>query len=350
MTPGDLVLFTTYLRTTMKPLRDMAKYTGRIARATASGERVADLMAVEPDIVSPDRGRELRSVRGLLRFEEVRAAYEGVEVLHGVSLSVMPGEHVALVGPSGSGKSTLASLVVRAMDPTSGTVSLDGHPLTELSLGPLRSRVSVLHQEAVLLTGTIRENIRLGRPGASDEEVERAARAAHAHDFISAMPQGYDTEVGERGGTLSGGQRQRVAIARAFLRDSRIVVLDEATTGLDPKSVGLVLDAIEDLVSGRTTLTVTHEPQAALRADRIVWLQDGRILMNGSPQQLLTTSSIFRAWAGSQQAEEQDLQDPEQGDAEGPEQDQPPGPGDDQDQHDPEQSAQPQPQESGARA
>lgn len=348
MTPGDLVLFTTYLRTTMKPLRDMAKYTGRIARATASGERVADLMAVEPDIVSPDRGRELRSVRGLLRFEEVRAAYEGVEVLHGVSLSVMPGEHVALVGPSGSGKSTLASLVVRAMDPTSGTVSLDGHPLTELSLGPLRSRVSVLHQEAVLLTGTIRENIRLGRPGASDEEVERAARAAHAHDFISAMPQGYDTEVGERGGTLSGGQRQRVAIARAFLRDSRIVVLDEATTGLDPKSVGLVLDAIEDLVSGRTTLTVTHEPQAALRADRIVWIQDGRILMNGSPQQLLTTSSIFRSWAGSQQAEEQDLQDPEQGDAKGPEQDEPPEPGDDQDQHDPEQSA--QPQESGARA
>ncbi|WP_051281384.1 ABC transporter ATP-binding protein [Actinomyces slackii] len=297
MTPGDLVLFTTYLRTTMKPLRDMAKYTGRIARATASGERVADLMAVEPDIVSPHSGLAPSEVRGMLRFASVRAAYEGVEVLHGVDLTVRPGEHVALVGPSGSGKSTLASLVVRAMDPTSGTVSLDGTPLPELELSHLRSQVSVLHQEAVLLTGTIRENIRLGRPGASDEEVERAARAAYAHDFISAMPDGYDTVVGERGGTLSGGQRQRVAIARAFLRDSRIVVLDEATTGLDPASTSLVLDAVDHLVEGRTTLTVTHEPQAALRAGRVVWIQDGRILLNGAPRELLLTSQDFRDWA-----------------------------------------------------
>lgn len=297
MTPGDLVLFTTYLRTTMKPLRDMAKYTGRIARATASGERVADLMAVEPDIVSPHSGLRPSDVRGMLRFASVRAAYEGVEVLHGVDLTVRPGEHVALVGPSGSGKSTLASLVVRAMDPTSGTVSLDGTPLPELELSHLRSQVSVLHQEAVLLTGTIRENIRLGRPAASDEEVEQAARAAYAHGFISAMPDGYDTVVGERGGTLSGGQRQRVAIARAFLRDSRIVVLDEATTGLDPASTSLVLDAVDHLVEGRTTLTVTHEPQAALRAGRVVWIQDGRILLNGAPRELLLTSQDFRDWA-----------------------------------------------------
>lgn len=299
MTPGDLVLFTTYLRTTMKPLRDMAKYTGRISRAAASGERVADLMAIEPEIVSPERGRELRSVRGLLRFEGVRAAYEGNEVLHGIDLTVMPGEHVALVGPSGSGKSTLASLVVRAMDPTEGTVSLDGHPLTELSLSHLRAQASVLHQEAVLLTGTIRDNIRLGRPTATDEEVEEAARAAHAHDFIVQMPQGYDTPVGERGGTLSGGQRQRVAIARALLRDSRIVILDEATTGLDPASTQLVLDAVDRLVEGRTTVTVTHEPQAAMRADRIVWIQDGAVLMSGRPQHLLDSSEDFRSWAGS---------------------------------------------------
>ncbi|WP_211260183.1 ABC transporter ATP-binding protein [Actinomyces radicidentis] len=299
MTPGDLVLFTTYLRTTMKPLRDMAKYTGRISRATASGERVAALMAIEPEIVSPRQGFTLRDVQGMLRFEGVKAAYEDNEVLHGINLTIRPGEHVALVGPSGSGKSTLASLVVRAMDPTAGTVSLDGQPLTELSLSHLRAQVSVLHQEAVLLTGSIRENIRLSRPEASDREVERAARAAFAHDFICKLPEGYDTSVGERGGTLSGGQRQRVAIARALLRDSRIVVLDEATTGLDPDAALVVLDAIDRLVEGRTTLTVTHDPQAALRADRVVWIQDGRILMDGTPDRLLASSEVFRSWAGT---------------------------------------------------
>ena len=299
MSPGDLVLFTTYLRTTMKPLRDMAKYTGRIARAAASGERVADLMAVEPEIVSPRDATVLDPVRGMVHFDHVHAAYEGRQVLHGVSLTVVPGEHVALVGPSGSGKSTLVSLVVRALDPTSGTVSLDGHSLDELDLKFLRSQVSVLHQEAVLLTGTIRENIRLGRPDASDDEVEAAARAAHAHDFITQMPDGYDTAVGERGGTLSGGQRQRIAIARALLRDSPIVILDEATTGLDPASTSAVLEAIDGLVAGRTTLTVTHDPQAAMRVDRVVWIQDGRIRLEGSPQHLMDTSDEFRRWANS---------------------------------------------------
>ena len=299
MSPGDLVLFTTYLRTTMKPLRDMAKYTGRIARATASGERVADLMAVEPEIVSPHNAVVLDRVHGMVHFDHVHAAYEGRRVLHGVSLTVVSGEHVALVGPSGSGKSTLVSLVVRALDPTSGTVSLDGYSLGDLDLRFLRSQVSVLHQEAVLLTGTIRENIRLGRPDATDEEVEAAARAAHAHDFITQMPDGYDTPVGERGGTLSGGQRQRIAIARALLRDSPIIILDEATTGLDPASTSAVLEAIDELVTGRTTLTVTHDPQAAMRADRVVWIQDGRILLEDSPQRLLDTSAEFRRWANS---------------------------------------------------
>lgn len=296
MTPGELVLFTTYLRTTMKPLRDMAKYTGRVARASASGERVADLMATDPEIVSPPQAARPHKTWGNLRFVQVRAAYEGVEVLHGVDLSVGPGEHVALIGPSGSGKSTLASLVVRAMDPTSGVVTLDGRGLQTLDLAWLRSQVSVLHQEAVLFAGTIRDNIRLGREGASDAEVEAAARAANAHDFIASLPQGYDTAVGERGGTLSGGQRQRVAIARALLRDTPVVVLDEATTGLDPASAGAVLDAVEHLVAGRTTLTVTHDAEVALRASRVVWVQDGRVLLDGPPQVLLGTSEVFRAW------------------------------------------------------
>ena len=299
MTPGDLVLFTTYLRTTMKPLRDMAKYTGRISRATASGERVADLMAVRPDIVSPAAPAPLGRARGGLDFRDVVAQYDGTEVLHGVSLRIAPGEHVALVGPSGSGKSTLVSLVVRALDPVAGAVRLDGRPLPELDLGELRANVAVLHQDAVLLTGTVRDNIRMGRPGASDAETEAAARRAGAHDFILALPRGYDTAVGERGDTLSGGQRQRIAIARALLRDTPIVVLDEATTGLDPAACALVLDAVDRLARGRTTLVVTHDADVALRADRVVWIEDGRIGLDGSPGRLLERSDAFRAWASA---------------------------------------------------
>ena len=299
MTPGDLVLFTTYLRTTMKPLRDMAKYTGRIARATASGERVADLMAVVPDIVSPASPLPLGRVRGRIDFDGVVTRYDGHEVLHGISLTVDPGEHVALVGPSGSGKSTLVSLVVRALDPVAGEVRLDGLPLPALDLGELRASVSVLHQDAVLLTGTIRDNIRMGRPGATDAEVEAAARRAGAHDFIVSLPGGYDAPVGERGDTLSGGQRQRVAIARALLRDTPVVILDEATTGLDPAARALVLDAVDRLARGRTTLIVTHDADVAVRADRVVWIEDGRIVLDDSPERLLARSRIFRSWTGA---------------------------------------------------
>ncbi|MDO4784988.1 MAG: ABC transporter ATP-binding protein [Propionibacteriaceae bacterium] len=301
MTLGDLVLFTTYLRTTMKPLRDMAKYTGRIARASASGERVADLMDIEPEVVSPDTPIRPKAVLGQVEFTNVTTQYDGVDVLRGLSLTVNPGERVAIIGPSGAGKSTLVSLLVRSMDPVSGTVSLDGHPLPDLDLAQLRANVSLLHQEAVLFVGTIRENIRMGRADATDAEIEAAAKAAHAHDFILQQPDGYDTVVGERGGTLSGGQRQRIAIARALLRDSPVVILDEATTGLDPTSSALVLEAIDELVQGRTTLAVTHDAEVALRATRVIWLEAGRVLLDDSPEQLYATSEAFRAWvrAGS---------------------------------------------------
>lgn len=296
MTPGDLVLFATYLRTTMKPLRDMAKYTGRIARASASGERVADLIETTSDVVTPERPVRPETVWGAVQFNEVVTQYDGRDVLRGLSLTVNPGERVAIIGPSGAGKSTLVSLLVRAIDPVSGTVSLDGYPLTDLDLTELRSNISLLHQEAVLFTGTIRDNIRMGRSDATDTEIEAAARAAHAHDFIVSLPEGYDTLVGERGGTLSGGQRQRIAIARALLRESPVVILDEATTGLDPESAGLVMDAIDRLVAGRTTLAVTHDAEVALRATRVVWLEGGKILLDADPEELYATSSVFRAW------------------------------------------------------
>ncbi|MDO5067254.1 MAG: ABC transporter ATP-binding protein [Propionibacteriaceae bacterium] len=296
ITPGDLVLFINYLRTAMKPLRDMAKYTGRIARASASGERVADLLEQVPDITSPADPVPLGHVEGAIDFQQVRAAYEGHHVLHGIDLSIRPGERVAIIGPSGSGKSTLVSLLVRAMDPTGGTVRLDGKPLPRLDLAELRGNISLLHQEAVLFTGTIRSNIQLGRASATDEEIEAAAVAANAHDFIMNLPNGYDTVVGERGGTLSGGQRQRIAIARALLRGSRVVVLDEATTGLDPEGAALVLDAIDRLAAGRTTLAVTHDAQVVLRASRVVWIEQGHIRMDASPQELLATNPVFRSW------------------------------------------------------
>ena len=302
MSPGDLVLFTTYLRTTMKPLRDMAKYTGRLARAGACGERVADLMGRTPQVTSPAAALVPARLHGHVRLEDVRTEYDGVEVLHGVSLSVSPGEYVAVVGPSGAGKSTLVSLLTRAQDPVGGTVSLDGYPLQALDLGLLRASVSVLHQEALLLTGTVAENIRMGRQDATDAQVEAAARAAGAHGFITGLPQGYDTVVGERGGTLSGGQRQRVGIARALLRSAPVVVLDEATTGLDPHSASLVLDAVDRLVRGRTTIAVTHDAEVAVRATRVVWLEEGRILMDGTPQELAATSPRFRTWLDSRRA------------------------------------------------
>ena len=296
MSPGDLVLFTTYLRTTMKPLRDMAKYTGRIARASASGERVADLMEITPDVVTPDMPVRPNVVVGAVQFDRVVTEYDGVQVLRGLDLNIRPGERVAIIGPSGAGKSTLMSLLVRAIDPVSGCVRLDGYRLTDLDLTQLRASISLLHQEAVLFTGTIRENIRMGRGDATDAEVEDAARAANAHDFITEQPDGYDTVVGERGGTLSGGQRQRIAIARALLRRSPVVVLDEATTGLDPEAASLVLDAIDRLAAGRTTLAVTHDAEVALRATRVVWIEDGRIRLDASPEELLATSDVFRAW------------------------------------------------------
>lgn len=299
MTPGDLVLFTTYLRTTMKPLRDMAKYTGRIAKAAASGERVADLMDTHPEVRDPRRPHQPGLVAGWVEFDKVSAHYGDRQVLSGVSLTIRPGERVAVVGPSGSGKSTLVSLLVRSLDPSAGQVRLDGHPLPDLELGRLRSEVSLLLQEAVLFTGSIRENIRYGRLGATDEEVEAAARAAQAHDFITDLPDGYDTVVGERGGTLSGGQRQRVAIARALLRDSPVVVLDEATTGLDPAAAAEVLRAIEKLCEGRTTLAVTHDVQVALTADRIAWVEDGKLLFTDAPARLLARHEAFRAWVAA---------------------------------------------------
>ncbi|MDN5727501.1 MAG: ABC transporter ATP-binding protein/permease [Propionibacteriales bacterium] len=282
MTPGDLVIFLTYLKTAMKPLRDMAKYTGRIARASASGERVADVLDTEQDITSPPVPRPLPIMRGVVDLDHVYADHgTPVPVLRDLDLHIPAGQRVALVGPSGAGKSTATSLLLRMMDPSSGTVRIDGVDVRRLDLEELRSQVAVVLQESVLFTGTIADNIRHGRPAATDSQVRQAARRAKAHEFIRRLPEGYDTVVGERGGTLSGGQRQRIAIARALLRDAKVVILDEATTGLDAENAAAVRAALEDLTRGRTTIVITHDEATARACDRIVWLENGAVGWDG---------------------------------------------------------------------
>lgn len=282
MTPGDLVIFLTYLKTALKPLRDLAKYTGRIARAAASGERVADLLEVRPGITSPATPWPVAPGATTVELEDVHADYgDGVPVLRGVTLRLAPGERVALVGPSGSGKSTVTALLTRTLDPTQGAVRLGGVDIRRLALPELRRQVALVLQESVLFSGTVADNIRYGRLDATDEEVRQAARLARVDEFVQRLPDGYDTVVGERGATLSGGQRQRIAVARAFLRDAPVVLLDEATTGLDADNAGAVRDAVAALTRGRTTLVVTHDEETARDCDRVVRLEHGRLVEAG---------------------------------------------------------------------
>ncbi|WGW13473.1 ABC transporter ATP-binding protein [Saxibacter everestensis] len=298
MTPGDLVIFMTYLKTAMKPMRDLAKYIGRIARASASGERVADLLDEAPDIEDRPDARAARNVRGRLTFEGVTAEYiDGQRVLDGLNLDIRPGQRIALVGPSGGGKSTLAALAIRLLDPAEGCVRLDGTDVRELTLSSLRGQVSIILQDSILFAESVRENIRFGRLDADDEQVERAAELAQAAGFIRDLEHGYDTVLGEGGDTLSGGQRQRIAVARALLRDAPIVILDEATSGLDPLAKGKVLAALSELTSTRTTLSITHDAVTALDSDLVVWIDGGRVLEQGRPQDLARRpGSLFAGW------------------------------------------------------
>ncbi|MDR8020146.1 ABC transporter ATP-binding protein [Nesterenkonia aerolata] len=302
MTPGDMVLFLMYLKIAMKPLRDMAKYTGRIARAAASGERIADLLDEPVEITDPPRPEPLGAVSGELAFYRVTAKDgHGRDLFTDLSLHVPAGQRVALLGPSGAGKSTLTGYLLRLADPDAGAVMLDGHATTAVRLEELRSNISVLLQESVLFAATVRENIRYGRLDADDAAVEAAARRAGAHEFIAALPQGYDTVLGQRGDTLSGGQRQRIAIARALVRNAPVVVLDEPTTGLDPASKALVQESIQELTRGRTTVAITHDLSAVRGMDRVIWLEGGQILEDGNPETLLADPhSRVAQWAATQ--------------------------------------------------
>jgi len=296
LSAGALVVFLTYLKNAMKPVRDFAKYTGRLAKATAAGERILDVFEREPGI--QDRPGAVRAPRlsGHVQFDAVTFAYEpGHPVLSDVDVEAVPGERVALVGSSGSGKSTLVNLLLRLYETESGSVRVDGRDVGEYTLESLRSNIAVVLQDTLLFAASIRENIAYGSPEAPSEDVERAARLANAHGFILDLPDGYDTVVGERGVTLSGGQRQRIAIARAAIRQAPILILDEPTTGLDDENARQVADALENVATRATTFLITHDLRQVARADQIVYLEHGRVVERGSHDALMRAGGRYSA-------------------------------------------------------
>jgi ATP-binding cassette, subfamily B, bacterial len=296
LTPGDVLIFVNYLKTAFEPMRQITKQISQIAKATASGERVIDILDYEPNVRDLPGAKMAHPFYGAVQFEQVSFGYDPNRcVLKKLDLSVEPGQQVALVGPSGSGKSTLVSLILRLYDPVTGRILIDGQDIRHYKLDSLRQQISVVMQDSVLFAVSIRENITYGRLGATEQEIERAARLANAHDFIMDLPDGYDTIVAERGAGLSGGQRQRIAIARAAIRQSPIVILDEPTTGLDSASEHAVNEALNRLTRGSTTFLISHNLRAVEHADQILYVEKGSILEQGTHAELMRQSERYAA-------------------------------------------------------
>lgn len=297
MSVGALIQFVIYAVMVAGAVGALSEIWGELQRAAGATERLVELLGTEDSVQDPVRPVALpRPVRGEIAFEDVTFRYPArpeASALNGVSLHVRPGETVALVGPSGAGKTTILQLLMRFYDPQSGRITLDGLALPEMARADFRQAIALVPQDPVIFATSARENIRFGRLDATDAEVEAAARAAAAHDFLTALPQGYDSYLGERGVMLSGGQKQRVAIARAILRDAPILLLDEATSALDAESERLVQAAVERLAEGRTTLVVAHRLATVKRADRIVVFEQGRIVAQGTHDQLVAEDGLY---------------------------------------------------------
>jgi ATP-binding cassette subfamily B protein/subfamily B ATP-binding cassette protein MsbA len=295
MTIGDLTVVIAYLSAVYGPLSTIAYTTGQLQGALAGAKRVRAMLMQAPETVDRPDAVDASSISGQVRFEDVGFKYpDGAEVLHDISFDARPGEMIALVGLTGAGKTTLVSLIPRFYDVSAGRILVDGLDVRQYRLQSLRERIAIVLQEPVLFSGTIADNLRYGRLDATREEIEEAARAAHAHDFISRLPKGYDTAIAEAGASLSGGERQRLSVARAILKNAPILILDEPTSSLDAISEEIVFAALRRLRAGRTTIVIAHRLSTVRDADRILVLDEGRISAVGRHDELLKMSQLYR--------------------------------------------------------
>ena len=295
MLPGELVLVVGYLTNMYKPIRQLAKLSTDFSKAMAAAERVSEILEIEPEILDRPDAIPARDLKGEIVFRDVSFDYgDGKDVLRNISFSVSPGQRLALVGVSGAGKSTIVSLILRLYEPQRGTILIDGRDLRQYKRASLRRHIGIVLQQSLLFGATIRENIAYGKPTATLQEIEAAARAANADEFICQLEHGYDTVIGERGATLSGGQRQRIAIARALIRDAPMLILDEPMTGLDGESEAKVREALDRLMAGKTCIVITHDLQSVADADQVLVLEGGGIVDRGTHAELAARSGRYR--------------------------------------------------------